>query len=421
VERDGQVSVIETGKPVYRVPPMAEVRAMRATNGRRVISTFSGCGGSCLGFEMAGFEVLWASEFVSEARRCYQLNHLGVPVDGSDIRDISATDILTTVGLTVGELDVLEGSPPCASFSTAGKRHRGWGLVSDYSDTRQRSDDLFWEFARLLSGIQPKVFIAENVSGIVKGVAKGYFKRILTELRRQGYRVEARLLDAQWLGVPQARQRVIFMGVRDDLAIAHRWPSPLPYRYTIADALGWVSSADTYVEQARADVTTPIETIALAAYDTRGQFTKVDFTTSVAPTVVANGQAHFALHGRDLQTIDPETGTSILLKDTAIGREWDRLRPGRSSERYFNLVRPLSDQPCPTITQLAGQIGVAGVTHPTQRRKFTLGELRRICSFPDDFELTGSYSQRWERLGRAVPPLMMRAVAQCVAEMLGAP
>src|SRR5207248_5858022 len=129
-------------------------------------------------------------------------------------------------GLTAGEVDVMEGSPPCASFSTAGKRQAGWGQVRPYSDTRQRTDDLFFEFARLVRGVRPKVFVAENVSGLVKGTAKGYFKEILRALKGCGYRVEARLLDAQWLGVPQVRQRIIFVGVREDLGVGPAFPKP---------------------------------------------------------------------------------------------------------------------------------------------------------------------------------------------------
>jgi DNA (cytosine-5)-methyltransferase 1 len=102
----------------------------------------------------------------------------------------------------------------------------------------------------------------------------------------------------------------------------------------------------------------------------------------------------------------------------AIGVEWDKLRPGESSDRYFNLVRPDPDEPVPTVTQAGGNLGLASVTHPTERRKFTIAELRRLCGFPDDFVLTGSYGQKWERLGRAVPPPMMRAVAAALAEIL---
>ncbi len=93
-------------------------------------------------------------------------------------------------------------------------------------------------------------------------------------------------------------------------------------------------------------------------------------------------------------------------------------KPGTQSEKYFQLVRPALDQPCPTITATTGNTSAAGVTHPTERRKFSIAELKRLCSFPDDFVLTGSYSQQWERLGRAVPPVMMFHIAKTLLEVL---
>jgi DNA (cytosine-5)-methyltransferase 1 len=229
-------------KPPYRVPSMEEIAAI-PWNGYNVISTFSGCGGSSLGYKMAGYRVLWANEFIPAARETYRANFPDAHIDDRDIRSVTAEDILAATGLQVGELDLLDGSPPCASFSTAGKREEGWGRVKPYSDTTQRTDDLFFEYARLLQGLQPKVFVAENVSGLVKGTAKGYFLDILHALRACGYVVRAKVLDAQWLGVPQMRARLIFVGVRQDLAdtfgVAPVHPKPLPYSYTVREALPW--------------------------------------------------------------------------------------------------------------------------------------------------------------------------------------
>ncbi len=158
---------------------MEEVRAL-PWNGLNVASFFAGTGGSSTGYRMAGYRVLYANEFVEAARASYAANKAPYTVlDGRDIRTIDPADVLAQIGLGAGELDVLDGSPPCASFSTAGKREKGWGQVKAYSDTVQRSDDLFFEFARMVDGIRPKVFVAENVSGLVKGKAKGYFLLIL--------------------------------------------------------------------------------------------------------------------------------------------------------------------------------------------------------------------------------------------------
>ena len=372
-------------KPPYRVPSMDEIRAI-PWNGFNAVSTFSGCGGSSLGYRMAGFRVLWASEFIDAARETYNANKAPYTlVDGRDIRQVTAEAILAAIKLPAGALDLLDGSPPCASFSTAGKREAGWGKIKKYSDKAQRTDDLFFEFARLLRGIQPKTFVAENVSGLVKGTAKGYFKRILAELKACGYRVTCRVLDAQWLGVPQARQRTIFVGVREDLGIEPAHPKPLPYRYSVRDALPWVGKA--------------IE-------DTGGEWGAGDITIRPAPTIRAGGVGHLF--------VEAETDISRY----AIGAEWNNIKPGQSSERYFNLAKPHPDRPCPTVTQTAGITSAAGVVHPTERRKFSIAELRRVCAFPDDFILTGTYAQQWERLGRAVPPVMMMHVAATVRDQI---
>lgn len=384
-------------KPAYRVPSMEEIRAL-PWNGFNAISTFSGCGGSSLGYRMAGFRVLWASEFVDAARETYRANAAPyTKIDGRDIREVAAEDILDVIGLARGELDLLDGSPPCASFSTAGKREKGWGQVKRYSDRAQRSDDLFFEFARLVDGIQPRVFVAENVSGLVKGTAKGYFKAILARLRECGYRVGAQLLDAQWLGVPQSRQRLIFVGVREDLGLDPVFPKPLPYRYTVRDALPYLRGIEVDRRTAkfgknaggyyRPSIDRPIDTIT---------------ASGVGGDVRSDWRA----------VVEPEADMSRY----AVGAEWRKLKPGEQSSKYFQLVRSSPDKPVGTITASGGNASKASVSHPYECRKFSIAELRRLCGFPDDYVLTGSYAQQWERLGRAVPPVMMAHIAAAVRD-----
>lgn len=306
-------------------------------NGFSTISTFSGCGGSSLGYKMAGFKVLWANEFIPAAQETYRANHPDTILDTRDIRQISAQSILDAIHMQPGQLDVFDGSPPCASFSTAGKREAGWGKVKTYSDTKQRTDDLFFEYTRLIKGVQPKVFVAENVSGLIKGTAKGYFLEILAALKECGYNVEARLLDAQWLGVPQMRQRLIFIGVRNDLGVIPAFPKPLSYRYSVKDALPWVIKIDLG--------------------GGFGEVNKVNAETSPYQTIGASG---------------PNSGN------------------GLATHIYTD----------------------------TEKRKFSIAELKRICAFPDDFVFTGTYAQQWERMGRAVPPVMMSHIAVTIRDQI---
>ena len=182
-------------------------------NAPTVISTFAGAGGSSLGYSMAGFRELLAVEWDDNAVETFRLNFPDVPVYHGDIAKLSVEQCLDIAGLQPGELDIFDGSPPCQGFSTAGKRQ--------LDDPRNQ---LFREYVRLLQGLKPKVFIMENVSGMVKGLMKLVFVEILKELKASGYRVSARLLNAMYFGVPQSRERMIFVGVRDDLGIEPSHP-----------------------------------------------------------------------------------------------------------------------------------------------------------------------------------------------------
>ena len=329
LERKAQV------KPPYVVPSMAEIAAI-PWNGYTVASTFSGCGGSSLGYRMAGFRVAWANEFVPAAQETYRANAPETVLDCRDIRTVKADEILETINLKSGELDLFDGSPPCQAFSTAGQREKGWGKEKTYEHgAHQRNEELFDEYIRLLDGLQPRMFIAENVSGLVKGVAKGFFLRILAALKACGYRVVAKVLDAKWLGVPQSRPRVIFAGVRADFDEEPTHPSPLPYCYTVADALPHL----IHVASGRS-----------------GFGTGTLLRTRPAPAIVASLQAPYSGHQ----------------------------------------VEERNSQP----------------------RRFTISEVKRLCGFPEDFALTGSYRQQWERLGNSVPPVMMAHIARSVSETL---
>lgn len=379
-----------TAKPPYQVPSMVEIAAI-PWNGFTVADLFSGCGGSCTGFRMAGFRVGYACEFVPAAQESYKANaDAGSYLDCRDVRTVQASEILEHLGMTEGELDVLSGSPPCQAFSTAGKREKGWGHLKEYEHgAKQCNETLFAEYIRLLRGLKPKVFVAENVSGLIKGTAKGMFLEILRDLKASGYNVKCKVLDAQWLGVPQMRQRTIFIGVRNDLGIEPVYPKPLPYRYSVRDALPWITTRVEYHGFAKEN--------------------EVLDKDKPSPSIMASGAAQ--------QRFEVEAETDI--SRYAIGAEWDKLKPGEASSKYFSCVKVDPEQPCNSIMASSGSFpSAAQPLHPTEKRKFTIAELKRICAFSDDFILCGSYSQQWERLGNSVPPLMMKAVAEVIRDQI---
>lgn len=338
---------------------MAEIEATE-WNGHEVVSTFSGCGGSCLGYRMAGFRVLWASEFVPAAARVYKQNHPDSVLDTRDIRDVDAEQILESIERERGEIDVLDGSPPCADFSAAGKKDEKWGEVKSYSDTEQRVDDLFFEYARLVDGLQPKTFVAENVMGLVRGKAKGYFKQILSALKSCGYNVRAKILDAAWLGVPQHRKRLFFVGVRDDLVESYGvrpvHPSPLPYQYTVRDALA---------------------------------------------------------------TLPDDRQQGVTLDGYAVHDRWYNCDDRGNHPKLFNLKRLRWSDPANTVCQTWAP-GTAAITMPDEPPRYpSIQELKRLQGFPDDFDLEGSTTeQKWERLARTVPPVMMQEIASEIHEKI---
>ena len=180
-----------------------------------VLSTFAGCGGSSLGYKMAGYTEILAIEWDRNAVETFKLNFPDIPIWQKDIKEVTGEEILKFCKIQKGELDLFDGSPPCQGFSTAGKRQ--------VIDPR---NDLFNEFVRLIKDLQPKVFVMENVSGMVKGKMKGRFKEIILELKSTGYNVKCKKLNTMWYGVPQSRERLIFIGVREDLRIEPSYPAP---------------------------------------------------------------------------------------------------------------------------------------------------------------------------------------------------
>lgn len=319
-----------------KTPKMAVINAKRKPF--TGVSFFSGCGGSSTGHKMAGVNILYANEFIKPARASYEANHVGTIVDGSDIRKVDPKKILKQLGLKRGELDLLDMSPPCKSFSVAGARESGWNKEKLYSDNvKQRTDDLFDEGIRMVAGFYPKIFVAENVPGLVKGNAKGYFVEILKNLENLGYEVKVRVLNAAYLGVPQARERLIFVGVRKDLVklgFHPLHPEPLSYNVTVKDVLPHIVAVKTkktgLILYVPSDVPSPTITAS-------------DGTTSETASFSCGG------------FVEDDTGT---------------------------------------------------------RRKYTISELKKISSFPKDFKLTGTFEQRFERIGRAVPPMMMYHVTR---------
>lgn len=203
-------------------------------HGHRVFSCFSCGGGSSMGYKLAGYDVVGCCEIDERVLNVYRRNlHPAHPYH-MDVRDFLK---MLDAGIPdeLKDLDVLDGSPPCSVFSTAGEREKGWNKEKVFREgqARQKLDDLFFWFIRIAAKLQPKIVIAENVSGLIKGNAKGYVNEIFKAFRDAGYEPQLFLLNASYMGVPQKRERTVFVARRKDLKldklILHFQEKPIPF------------------------------------------------------------------------------------------------------------------------------------------------------------------------------------------------
>lgn len=311
-----------------------------------VISTFAGTGGSSLGYHWAGFKELLAIDFDKDAVNCFKLNFPDVPVWQKSIVDVTGKEIMDFCKINPGELDVFDGSPPCQGFSTAGQR-----VVSD------PRNNLFAHYYRLVSELQPKVFVMENVSGMIKGSMKGKFIEIMNVLKSGNYVVKCKLMNAKYYGVPQSRERLIFIGVRKDLNKMPAFPNPNKTTISVREALKTIKNVGFY----------------------------------------------------------PQITNQFILSIM------NKIKPGEQASKYhpkgsfFNASRFPLFKPAPTITKM---VPVGGVLHPTENRHLSLNEIKLLCSFPEAWELGNDFEVGWARLGNAVMPKFMQAIADTIKNQL---
>ncbi len=183
----------------------------------KVFSCFACGGGSTMGYKLAGFDVLGCNEIDPKMMGAYIANH---NPKYSFLEPIQTFKERNDLPQELYELDILDGSPPCSSFSMAGNREKDWGKEKKFREgqAKQILDTLFFDFIDLAKKLQPKIVIAENVKGLLFGSAKSYVKRIYESFDLAGYYVQHFLLDASKMGVPQRRERVFFIALRKDLA-----------------------------------------------------------------------------------------------------------------------------------------------------------------------------------------------------------
>jgi len=327
----------------------------------KVVSTFSGAGGSSLGYKLAGCKVLCAVDMVSKASDTYALNFPDTPIIKKDIRQVTGAEILGLIGLKVGELDILDGSPPCASYSSIGKGKKNWNKPHKYSGSyMQRTDDLIDQQIRLIREIQPKCFVMENVKGMTRGMAKDVLNNYLIKLTHAGYEVRAEVLDASYFECATKRERLFIIGFRKDLKISPSLPKPISKRISFRDATAGLKIPKDEIDEA-------------------------------------------VLHGAKMGKMIEVIETIRPYKD---GSDHDK------NGNFWSYKSAISEMPLMTLTTHIE------LRHPTKKRFLTISELKACSSLPMDFKLIGSYANRWERIGRMVPPNLMKHIAKHVSSLL---
>ena len=367
----------------YKTYTVKDVKKASSENKFSVISCFAGGGGSSTGYRLAGGKILLINEFVEEAISSYKKNYPDTPVLVDDIKKYSGQDFLDKVKLKEGELDILDGSPPCSAFSVAGKREKGWDKTKNYSDgkTVENIEDLFLDFIRVAKEIKPKVIVAENVKGITFGEATKKLNEFIKAFESIGYYVTYKVLNAADFGVPQARERTIFICVREDVAdaiglsflnLVGIFPGEFGYQISMEDAIENIKNDPEEIKELK-------------------EFYEGSFQKKFLDPIPFRPKRH-------MKPSDPEF------------RDWN---PKASC---FNMIRPCPTLPSPTLTQQGQKKGLSGVFHYADNRKLTIKELKRLMSLPEDYELTGTFDQQAERIGRMVAPKMMAEVAKSIYE-----
>jgi DNA (cytosine-5)-methyltransferase 1 len=321
--------------------------------GISVFSTFSCGGGSTMGYKLAGCDVIAANDIDPEMAYHYKLNHNPKYYFLMPIRDLLQANLPNELF----NLDILDGSPPCSTFSMAGSREKAWGKEKHFREgqAKQVLSDLFFDYLDLVSRLKPKVAIAENVKGMIIGNAKGYTKLIMARFKEIGYKPQLFLVNASDCGVPQKRERVFFVALRNDID-----KPPLKLNPTHR----WISAGEAT---------------------------------------------------RDLQVLTDDEKADVVLNDiqrlrwekTAIGGLYKK-QDGRTG--IFYLVKLHNLEPSRALPSQDAKF-----SHWKECRRLTFREWKRLGSFPDDYRAKTDKIGKY-MIGMSVPPKMTKAVADAVIE-----
>lgn len=343
----------------------------------KVLDLFAGVGGFSLGFEQAGFDVVFANEYDESIAKAYEKNH---PNTKMLIADITEVDFVEVFSEYVNNIDVVIGGPPCQGFSQKGQRKTIY-------DER---NFLFKFYVKIVEYVQPRYFVMENVPNLLTA-ENGYFRNeIETLFNSLGYNLKMGILNASDYGVPQNRRRAIIIGKRN--GVAPTLPIQQSDKTTIWDAisdLSYLNSGEGTDEQ---DYIIPPQ----SCYQEEMRKGSLKVFNHIATK-------HSDIALERLALIPPNRGKEVLptehLTKSIFSGTWTRMG---------------KDEVSVTITTRFDTPSSGKFTHPYLNRAITVREAARIQSFPDVFHFIGSKGSQMKQVGNAVPPKLAKAVAEVI-------
>lgn len=380
------------------------------------IDLFAGAGGLSEGLSQAGFHSLFANEIVPVYASTYARNHVGAKVATDDIRALNADAIRDELGLVKGELSLLAGGPPCQGFSINAP-------VRSKDDHRNH---LFKEYLRFVSAFMPKVVLIENVPGLVSFEKGETLHAILEALANLGYGADVRILGAAYYGVPQMRWRTIIIGFRGAELPEGAFPSPIyhaPIRPNFTSTFDGKSLVCTPSSNTDARFTTVHEAIGdlpVLKCGERGESVKAyacepfsDFQRAlrVGSAGVYNHESP-ALSKQNIERMSyiKPGGNWTDIPFDLLPKGMQRARKSDHTKRYGRVEK--NGLASTILTKCDPHWGA--FIHYDQDRSFTVREAARIQSFPDHYIFNGSMAEQFAQVGNAVPPLLAKAIGECL-------
>lgn len=398
-----------------------------------VLDIFAGAGGFSKGFEMANYDIVASVEFDKHAMQTYQANHNGTICFQNDISNVSHEEIKSKIST---DIDVLIGGFPCQGFSIAGKR--------EINDPRNQ---LPMQAIRFVREFQPKVFVMENVKGLLSMENGQTIDFIVSSFESCGYKVQKKLLKAIDFGIPQLRERLFIVGVRNDIEKEFDFPKPKFSSTNIEEFISNIEQTGTYEEiglhnhdrfalineevyyklgegKFLCDVRHGEEHVHSWEIELKGAVNENEVKILNAIAENRRKKQYGPKDGNPMtkEAIQALTGLmDIALElETLVEKKYLDLIEGKYDihDRKVNAgLRVFArNKPINTITTLSGVR--SPYAHYSQPRGFTVRELARLQTFPDDFIFTGPIAYQYKQVGNAVPPLLAEKIAEQVREVL---